>query len=250
MQIDVIFLLVGYFGVLIAAVSKTGFGGGASFVATPILALVIDPGLALSIMLPLLMLMDATGLRAYWRQWSSRDALWMCIGAMPGILLAALVFRLADPDVFRFLIGAISVGFVVFQWARARGLLRPQLRPLPPGAGIVAGAAAGFTSFVAHAGGPAALIYLLSQGLSKTAFQATTVIVFAILNVTKAVIYAKLGLFSSEALTMVAVLAPAALVGAILGVRANRVVPEKFFFGLTYVLLLGAGTKLIWSALT
>ena len=121
-------------------------------------------------------------------------------------------------------------------------------RPLPPGAGYLAGVLAGFTSFVAHAGGPAALMYLLSQGLTKTAFQATTVIVFAILNVTKAAIYAQLGFFSPDALRLVALLAPAALVGAILGVRANRVIPEKAFFGLTYVLLLGAGAKLIWGA--
>ena len=134
MQIDVMFLLVAYSGVLIAAVSKTGFGGGASFVATPILALVIDPGLALGIMLPLLMLMDATGLRAYWRQWSTRDAWRLCLGGLPGIAAAAAVFRLADPDVFRFLIGAISVGFVLFQWAGSRGWLRPRVRPLPPGA--------------------------------------------------------------------------------------------------------------------
>lgn len=250
MEIDLFFLVVASVGVLIAAISKTGFGGGASFVATPILALVIDPAMALGIMLPLLMLMDVTGLKAYWGKWSNRDTWRLCVGALPGIVIAALVYRLTDPDVFRFLIGAISVGFVFFQLAVRAGWITARDAPLGKGAGLLAGVGAGFTSFVAHAGGPAAVVYLLSQGLSKLVFQATTVIVFSVVNATKAVIYAGLGFFTPDALKIALILAPVAFLGAVLGVRANKIVPERVFFGLTYVLLAVVGTKLIWESLT
>jgi uncharacterized membrane protein YfcA len=45
-------------------------------------------------------------------------------------------------------------------------------------------------------------------------------------------------------------LAPFALIGAWLGVKAHYWIPERLFFGLTYVLLLFTGVRLIWVALT
>lgn len=250
MEFDVFFLSAAVGGVLVAGISKGGFGGGASFVATPILALVIDPRLALGVMLPLLMVMDAAGLRAFWGSWSRAVAWRLIAGGIPGIAVAAVVWRLADPDLFRFLIGVISLWFVAGQLGRARGWWVPRARPLPPAVGYGVGAAAGFTSFVAHAGGPAALVYLLSQGLTKLQFQATTVAVFAVYNLLKAGIYGGLGIFSAQTLILSLWLAPVALVGVLIGVRAHRAIPERVFFGLTYVLLTGAGVKLIWDALT
>ena len=57
------------------------------------------------------------------------------------------------------------------------GMIRGRAARCRFGAGVTAGLVAGFTSFVSHAGGPPAAVYLLSRKLDKTAFQATTVIV-------------------------------------------------------------------------
>jgi len=43
---------------------------------------------------------------------------------------------------------------------------------------VIAGRVAGFTSFVSHAGGPSAAVCLLSRGLGKTGYQASTVAPF------------------------------------------------------------------------
>ncbi|QIE41389.1 sulfite exporter TauE/SafE family protein [Rhodobacteraceae bacterium SC52] len=250
MQIDLLFLCVAIPGVLIAGISKGGFGGGASFVATPILALVIDPAMSLGLMLPLLIVMDVAGLRAYWGKWSPSASLRLIAGGVLGVILAAAVYRFTDPDVFRFLIGAISLGFVVFQLGLKRRWWAPRTVPLSPKVGAGCGVVMGFTSFVAHAGGPAALIYLLSLGLGKVTFQATTVAVFSVMNLSKVGIYGALGFINFETLKLALLLAPVALIGVLLGVKANRLVPERVFFGLTYVLLAGAGLKLVWDALT
>ena len=116
--------------------------------------------------------------------------------------------------------------------------------------GLGTGAIMGFTSFVSHAGGPPAAIFLLAQGLSKTVYQSTSVIVFWFVNLVKAVPYAMIGLFTTETLVLDLWLAPVAVVGALLGVKAHHVVPERTFFAITYVLLIFTGTKLIWDALT
>ena len=250
MVLDLTFFLLAVPAVIFAGISKGGFGSGAAFAATPILALVVDPRLALGFMLPLLMLIDLATLGPYWRKWSWRDAKRLVIGAMPGVALGVALYKVANADVFRFLIGAMAVGFVVFQMARARGLIRASERPAGAGAGFVAGVVAGFTSFVSHAGGPPVAMYLLSQRLTKTAFQATTVLVFWAVNISKAVPYAFLGIFTAETLWANVLLAPAALLGAWLGVKAHRMVPERLFFGITYVLLAITGSKLIWDALT
>lgn len=246
---DPVFWLVAGFGVLIAGISKAGFGSGAAFAATAILALVVEPGLALGLMLPLLMIVDVAALRAYWGKWDWRVARRVCLGAVPGVALAALVFRLTDPNVFRFLIGAVALTFVAFQFARARGWVTVRPRPYPPAVGVATGGVAGFTSFVSHAGGPPVLVYMLSLGLPKTTFQATTVLIFWVINVLKAVPYLALGFLDAGSAWIVAALAPVALLGAWIGVRANRMVPEKMFFAVTYALLIGAGVKLIADAL-
>ena len=201
-------------------------------------------------MLPLLMLIDVATLRPYWGAWSWPDARVLILGAVPGVALGAALYTVANADVFRFLIGAISIAFVVWQMAQARGWIRAAQNRLPMWVGVVAGSVVGFTSFVSHAGGPPAAAYLLSQRLTKLQFQGTTVLVFWVVNVVKFVPYAVLGMFTLETAKANLVLAPFALVGAWLGVKAHRVIPEKLFFQISYVLLFVTGSKLIWDALT
>ena len=250
LDLNVTFFALAIPAVIFSGVSKGGFGSGASFAAAPILAMILPPALAIGVMLPVLMAIDVATLGPYWRKWDSRIALLLILGALPGVILGALIFKSADPDLLRLLIGGIAVAFVLWQGAVARGWIRPRQRPFGDVAGALFGATGGFTSFVSHAGGPPITIYLLSSGLSKTAFQATTVLVFWAINLTKAVPYAMLGLFTREALIAAALLIPFAVFGARIGVWAHRIVPERLFFGLTYAMLLLTGSKLIFDALT
>ncbi len=249
MTIDITFFAFAVPAVAFAGISKGGFGSGAAFAATPFLALILEPAQAVGLMLPLLMLMDLGALKPYWRQWDWETAQSLIIGAVPGIMLGAALFRLADPDIFRLLIGVIAVAFVAYQLARSIGWLRPATQKMSHRSGMIAGAAAGFTSFISHAGGPPAAIFLLSRGLGKTGFQATTVIVFWAINLLKFAPYAMLGIFSRETLLADIYLAPVALLGVWAGVWFHRMVPEKLFFSLTYLFLLTTGGKLIWDAL-
>jgi len=248
--VDPIFFLFAIPAVLIAGISKGGFGSGAAFVAAPILAVVVDPMLALGIMLPLLMLIDLASLRAYWRQWSPPDVWVLCLGTLPGLVLGAALANRADPDVFRLVIGAICFAFLVWQGVSAAVGRRIRNRDFARPVGLLTGALAGFASFVSHAGGPVLAVYLLSKGLGKTTYQATTVIVFWLVNIVKFVPYTVFGFITAETVAISVVLVPVALLGTYLGVRAHLFVPERLFFLITYVLLAAAGTKLIWDAVT
>lgn len=250
LTLDLFFFCVAGPAVLFAGISKAGFGSGAAFAAATILALVVEPGLALGVMLPLLMLIDASSLKPYWRKWSAPDVRLLVIGGVPGVVLGAALYRVASPDVLRLLIGGVSVGFVLWQLSLASGLVKLARTRLPDWAGLVAGVAVGFTTFISHAGGPPAAVFLLSRGLGKTQYQATTVLLFWILNIVKFVPYAALGMFTAQTFLANVALAPFALLGTWLGVKAHHLVPERAFFALTYVLLMVTGSKLIWDGLT
>ncbi|SFK83479.1 sulfite exporter TauE/SafE family protein [Shimia haliotis] len=232
--------------VVFAGVSKAGFGSGAAFASASLLALVMPPREALGVMLPLLMLVDLITLRPYWNKWSWPEARVLILGGLPGVALGVWLFSVANDDVLRLLIGAVSLGFVAWQlWPSAKRRMS-----MPVWAGYVAGLVAGFTSFVSHAGGPPAAVYLLSRGVGKTTYQATTVLTFWVINIAKFVPYAFLGAFTVQTLWADVMLAPFAVLGAYIGVKAHYAIPERAFFGVTYVLLSLTGLKLVFDALT
>ncbi|WP_281856686.1 sulfite exporter TauE/SafE family protein [Litoreibacter halocynthiae] len=250
MDFDATFFALALPAAFISGVAKGGFGGGAAFVATAILALFLPPATALGIMLPLLMIADVATLRPFWGKWHWPSAKALIIGGVPGVLLGAALYKATNPDVLRVLIGSISLGFVAFQIARARGWLSVEQTGFNQRNGLIAGVVSGFTSFVSHAGGPPTAIFLLAQGMGKTPYQATTVITFWVINAMKAVPYAFLGVFSWDTLRADLYMLPFLLIGVALGVYAHRAMPERYFFLLTYALLLGAGAKLVFDGLT
>ena len=254
---DFAFFAIAGAAVTFAGISKGGFGSGAAFAAAAILALVVEPAMALGIMLPLLMLIDVATLRPYWKKWRWPEARLLVLAGVPGVVLGAVFYRWADAQTLKLLIGAIAVLFVLWQLVgrrlvAARVQAQQQRSAGGSGAlwgGVLAGVAVGFTSFVSHAGGPPAAVYLLSRKLSKTEYQATSVLVFWLINMVKVVPYSFMGIFTLETLKLDLMLAPFALFGAWLGVKAHFLISERAFFALTYVLLTVTGAKLIWDGL-
>ncbi|MBF9028994.1 TSUP family transporter [Rhodobacterales bacterium HKCCE3408] len=245
------FWVLGGGGALFAGISKGGFGSGAAFVSSAMLAVVVDPALALGVMLPVLMLIDVSTLKPYWRRWHTPSAKVLILGGLPGVALGAALFTVVSDDVIRILIGLVALSFPAYQLARARGWIKREPAGFNPVAGILAGIVAGFTSFVSHAGGPPMAVFMLSQkGMDKTTYQGTTVIVFWALNLVKAVVYAVLGIFTAASLLVSLALAPFALLGAWIGVRAHHAIPDRLFFALTYTLLVLTGIRLIWLGLS
>ena len=106
---------------LFAGLSKGRFGSGVAFVSAAILALVIETGEALAIMLTLLMLIDLVMLRSYRDVWNFADAKVLILGGITGIALGALLFQVVDADIFRLLIQLIlpfCIDTPKFSWYR------------------------------------------------------------------------------------------------------------------------------------
>jgi len=248
MEFDGVFFAAAIPAVLLAGVSKGGFETAGAIAAAPLLALVIDPRMAVALMLPLLMLMDVASLRAYWRRWSWPEARTLMIGAIPGVVAGWALFGAVSSNGVRLMIGLLALGFVAYSLARRYDLLGPG-RPQPLAAGLFWGSLAGFTSFVGHAGGPPAAVYLFGRRLAKTPFQATSVVTFWWVNLIKFPPYVALGMFNADTAKATLLLAPVGIAGVLVGAWAHKRVSETLFFGLTYALLGATGIKLVADAL-
>nr|WP_275403019.1 sulfite exporter TauE/SafE family protein [Roseibacterium persicicum] len=238
-------------GALLAGISKGGFGGSLGFASSAILAVVVEPGVALALMLPVLMAIDVAAVRAFWGRWDAPSAQAILLGALPGLALGALLFHVVSSDGIRVLIGLLAVGFPLFRLALARGWIGPRAGGFDRRKGWIAGTGVGFTSFVAHAGGPPFAMFMLGQGgIDKTRYHATSVIVFWVVNALKAGIYTWMGLFTWSLLGASATLIPVALLGAWIGMRAHKAIPDRVFFAVAYTALVLTGLKLLWDGLT
>ena len=230
--------------VLLVGISKSGFGGAFGAVAVPMMALVISPVQAAGILLPILCLMDLLGLWAYRGKWVREELRVLVPAALLGIGAGTALFGYMSVAVVRLIVGAIALVFAVHYWLHLAAPPRERAS-LPRRAGILGAAGAGFTSFVAHAGGPPLSMYLLRRPLDKTEFVATTVMFFAVVNYAKLVPYAWLGQLSTDNLAASLLLAPLAPLGIATGVWLHDRIPERLFFRSACVFLFALSLKLL-----
>ena len=246
---DPLFYCLAIPAVLVTGISKAGFGGGLGVMAVPLLSMAVSPRQAAAIMLPLLCLTDLFGTREFWNKWDTRNLGILLPAAFAGVVAGAVSFRLFDTAKVQLLVGTIAVVFALNYWAARRSTATA------PRASSVAwgrfwGAIGGFTSFVAHSGGPPVNVYLLPQRLNKQAFVATSILLFAFLNYVKIVPYVMLGLFQSETLKAALVLSPLVPFSTRLGRWLNLRVEERMFYRICYGLLFVTGLKLIYDGMS
>ena len=236
------FYAVATVAVLVLGIAKGGLAGGIGLVAVPLMSLSVEPARAAAILLPILMLMDVTALRPYWRRWDRRSMETTWLGAVVGTGLGWLSFGLLSADALRLMVGSIALIYALRWWlGREAGPAREaSLRR-----GTLWATLAGFTSFSVHAGGPPIHVYLLSLRLDKTAFQATTVLFFFGINWLKIGPYAWLGQLDGSNLATSLVLAPLAPVGIALGAWLHHRIDERWFYRVVYASLVVLGIKLI-----
>ncbi len=238
-------------GVIAVTLTGLGKGGlsGIGMLATPLLASVIPPISAAAIMLPVLIVQDVFSVWNYRRDYDLTNLLILVpsgvIGIGAGYLLAAHLSQAA----VALALGVISIVFSL------RSLIGPAAMP-QPGArpstvfGWICGAMAGFTSMIAHAGGPPFQIYVMPQRLARDVFVGTGVILFGVLNLIKVVPYVALGTLTANSLQASLLLAPLAIAATYAGIWLVRRINQEKFYTITYVLLAMVGVKLCWDGVS
>ena len=245
MPFDLVFFAAMVPAVMLTGLAKGGFSG-IGLLSLPLMALVVSPVTAAAIMLPLLIAQDVVSVWSYRHEVDYRNLATLTPGALLGILVGYLLAAKVSDAAVVLAVGLISIGFAL---RRMLGEGRKPLAATRPawGAGSLWGFLSGFTSMVAHAGGPPFQIYVMPQKLPPGLFVGTGAVFFAALNWVKLLPYLALGQFSRQNLTASAALLPVAIVATFAGVWLIRRVPAERFYGIIYWLLLGVGAKLVWD---
>jgi len=241
------FFAVAIPAVLVYGISKGGFGGGLGVIAVPLMALVISPVQAAAILLPVLCAMDIVALWKFRGKWIWAELRVLLPASLLGILIGTLLFGYMSTAAVRLIVGVVAVTFTMHSWISRHRSGNKDLALFPRSYGIVSGMVAGFTSFVAHSGGPPINMYLLRRPLDRTDFAATTVVFFAVANYVKLVPYAWLGQLDTDNLATSAALVIFAPIGVLIGAWLHARVTDKLFFAFVYVLLFTVGLKLVYD---
>lgn len=244
---DPSFYAVAIPAVLLVGLSKGGFGGAVGFVGVPLMALVISPVQAAAILLPILVLMDIVSLWT-WRGVFDRQILMQMLpGAMVGIGAGWLMAAVVTPDMVRFIVGMVAIVFVGrWFYLRYRHGTDHAAQPNRIAAAFW-GTVAGFTSFVAHVGGPPFQVYALPLRLDPKVVTGTAAIFFAVTNAVKLIPYFALGQFDATNLAASAALMPFAPLATLAGAWLVRRMRPEVFYSFTYATVAVVALKLLWD---
>jgi len=210
------------------------------------MALTMPVPQAAAIMLPLLMVMDATGLQQLWRERDRALVRLLLPFGLLGIVVGALLFGVLSAKTVAGIVGAMTLAFL------AQRLLFPPRRggkPAPLWVGRACATASGFTSFVSHAGGPPISAYMLPLKLEPRVLSGTMAVFFAAVNAAKWIPYAALGLIDLPNMVTSLLLMPLAPVGVWVGVRLLHRMDPRWFYRLAYAGMFLTGVKLLWDGL-
>jgi len=244
---DLFFYLVAVPAVVVLGLAKGGFAG-LGILAVPLMALAVSPVEAASIVLPVLIVQDAVSIWAFRRHWDGRILALMLPSAAVGIAAGYALAAYVSAAAVALAVGLVSILFAAQRlWAERHRA--PADSKAPAWFGALCGVGAGFTSQIAHAGGPPFQLYVLPKRLPRDAFIGTSALFFAAVNLMKMPAYAALGQFTRANLLTSAALVPVAVAATWAGVWLVRRVPADSFYRLIYLLLLMLGAKLVWDGL-
>ncbi|MBE0589570.1 MAG: sulfite exporter TauE/SafE family protein [Betaproteobacteria bacterium HGW-Betaproteobacteria-9] len=242
---DPFFYAVAIPAVLLLGVSKSGFGAGFGSLAVPMMALAVTVPQAAAILMPVLLVMDLLGMAAFRNNVDRQLLRFLLPFGLLGIVIGALLFKLLDAKVVAGIVGGFTLLFL------AQRLLfppRPDSPPPPKWVGAILTATSGFTSFIAHAGGPPINAYVIPLRLSPVLFTGTMAFFFFFINISKWIPYAWLGLLDLRNMVTSLALLPFAPIGVWVGVRIAHRIQPQLFYRLVYTGMFLTGVKLVWDA--
>ncbi len=244
-ELGVEHVAVAGFAILLIALVKGAFGGGFGLVGIPLLSLVMDPISAGAIIAPLFIPMDLVALRYFPpRTWSKPDINILVPTMIVGTAIGAALLSALDTRLVSIAIATVSLAFAA-QWYA--GGQKVSIAERKTWHGALAGTVSGFTSLVAHSGGPPLAVYLLRLGLSKEVYVGTNTIYFMIVNIIKVWPWLWVGQPTRAMWLLVAICTPIAMFGVWLGWTLHKRLDQRRMYQGCYALLVVASAKLLWD---
>ncbi len=215
-------------GMFMLGMAKGGGWASLAALSVPFVGLVLPIDDVIGMMLPVLMLADILAIGVHWRKWNSRLILLLIPAGIVGVTIGTLFLTNAPVRLIRVVIGTIVLLFAFYKLFERSIFKKLTYRP-QNWHGLLAGLVGGFTSSVAHTGGPPIAIYLLMQDLHPRVFAATLAFFFFILNYIKVPYYYFGDVFNFDLLRQFLWLLPAVPLGVWAGKWLVVRVSKKLF---------------------
>lgn len=212
-----------------------GFAGfGAAMLMTPVFSALHGPAVGISLCLLLevavaLPLLPAAVRLVDWRQLGL-----LLVAAVVCIPVGTHVLTLSEPEPMRWAISAIvlvAVGLLASGW-------RYPGRPRPV-ATLAAGATSGFLNGLSGMAGPPIAFYYLAGQQTAAHVRANLTTYFVFVDLAAIAVFASRGLIGWDTGVQGLLLAPAVMLGGVVGERLFPLASERFYRGLALGLLVG-----------
>ncbi|MFB7249818.1 sulfite exporter TauE/SafE family protein [Microbacterium sp. NPDC056234] len=227
---------------LIAGLGKTAIPGSAT-VSVVLFAAVLPARTSTAAMLLLFIVGDVFALIAYRRHAHWPTLVRLAPAVVAGLVLGFLFLAYGDDRIVRRAIGVILLLMIaVTLWRRRRAAASVGGRML----GATYGTLAGFTTMVANAGGPVMSMYFLATRTPVQVFLGTSAWFFAIVNLVKVPFLAGIGLFTPQVLVMDLLLTPLVVIGALVGLKLAKRMPQQLFDRLVIILTIVGAVYLLF----
>lgn len=215
---------------ILVGMSKVGVPG-VSMIVVPAMAFVFGAKQSTGVLLPMLMMADIFGVAYYHRHANWPHLIKVLPWAVAGLLIALWIGEKVNDEQFKNLIAIlvfVSIALMIWQDKRKGTQLFPDKWWFAAFMGILGG----FATMIGNVAGPVFAIYLLAMHLPKNNFIGTSAWFFLIINFTKF----PLQMFvwnniNAESLLIDLVTLPSIALGAFLGFKIVKIIPEKTFRG-------------------
>jgi uncharacterized membrane protein YfcA len=215
-------------GALAIGMSKGGLAG-MGILPVVCFAMALPPRASTGFVLPLLIVGDICAVYLY-RRVVVWKVFWRLLPpALAGVVLGYFCMGHISAAAFGPLIGGIVLALVVLQLLRGAFGARFDHIFDSHGFGLFMGLLAGFTTMIANAAGPVAVLYFLSIRLPKWNLIGTMAWFFFITNLFKVPFSAHLGLINGFSFDLSFLLAPLVVGGFFLGRFLAGKMPQKVF---------------------
>jgi uncharacterized membrane protein YfcA len=233
---------------LLAAFVKGASGMGFPLIATPMVALLLDIRIAITILIIPNLVMDVTQVfRRGFPLAVLRRFGWFCVLTVAGVFLGTKVLVTLPLWALNLCLGAMVLVFVVSSWLHFEFAVSPRLEKI---LNFPMGFIGGFLNGMTNAAGPALAIYLYNLKLKKADFIKSISTMFIVTKLSQLAAVSTWNLFNISTLVLSLGVTLFVLLGFRAGLKAqDRINQHNFNRGLL-LLLFVIGLTLITRALT
>ena len=247
MEINLLFFITVVPAIILFGIAKSGLGGSIALISIPLMTLSMSLTEALAIILPILIFSDFIAMYRFRKDYDIDTLKLIVPSDAVGIVIGSFTFSYFSEDLLKFIVALMGFLFSAHYFLFKKNKIIPKKKNFLKGS--IFTSIAGFTSFCVHAGGTPTSIYLLPLRMKKEIYVGTRVFFFTFVNLIKLPFYIYLSMVSFQTFKLSMMLVPLAIIGIYIGYRILKIIDEKLFYNILYVLILVTSSKLIFDFL-